>query len=351
MTGLLDSMHRRAFFIAAVSCTILGVFRLSDRGNDPYDGYATDGNNTVTQVDAGGPAGRAGLKAGDRIRGIDGIPAEDARTRARRARPAIGQPTTLEVERGGAGSSDAPPFSLSLSFTHAAPPGDFAARNFAGFLIGLCFVLCGLAACFKVPSRSGRILALAGLCLGAAFLGFPYFSSYSVRLLAQAILGLALVLGFASLFHFMLEFPKPKAFLRRKHALTGIYGPALLIALYLLILVIVQPPSSSALSRWSNLLFGLFLVAYFGGAAAAMAHSYLKATPAERAHYGLRIQLAGILLGILPIAVEVVLRILMPMLVLPGSDLYFLTVAFIPVALVTAILRQQHGARLSVREA
>jgi membrane-associated protease RseP (regulator of RpoE activity) len=224
MTGMLAGVYRRAFLAVAASFIILGMFRLFDRGNEPYDGYATDGSGTVIQVDGGGPAGRAGLKAGDRIRSVDGIPAEDTRARARRARPAIGESTTLEVERGGAGASDAPPSSFRLSFTHAAPPGNFAAMNTAGFLIGLCFVLCGLAACFKVPSRSGRILALAGLCLGSTFLGFPYSSSYSVRLLAQAVMGLVLVLGFASLFHFLLEFPRPKAFLRRKYALSAVTG-------------------------------------------------------------------------------------------------------------------------------
>lgn len=343
--------HRSIFLTAAVLCTILGVFRLFDRGNDPYDGYATDGNNMVIRVDADGPAERAGLRVGDHIRSIDGIAVEDAHARFQQGRPRIGQPATLQIERGGAGQSDTPPSALSLSFTHAAPPGDFAARNLAGFLIGLCFMVCSLAACFKVPNRNGRVLALAGLSLGATFLGFPYFSSYSMRLLAQAILSLVLVLGFASLFHFMLEFPKPKSFVRRKYALIVIYGPALFITLFLLFLVVVQPPATGALNWWSNLLLGLFLVAYFGGAAVAMVHSYLRATPAERAHYGLHIELAGVVLGILPVTLDVLFRIFNPTVILPGSDFYFLTVVFIPVALVTVVFRQQRGAGLSVSEA
>ena len=72
-----------------------------------------------------------------------------------------------------------------------------------------------------------------------------------------------------------------------------------------------------------------------------MLHSYLKATSLERARYGLRIELAGILLGILPVTIEVVFRIIMPRLVLPGADFYYLTVVLIPVALVMAIMRQR----------
>lgn len=350
MTGSVAGRHRSVFLIAAVFCTIMGIFRLSDRGNDPYDGYVSDGNYRIIRVDAGGAADRAGLQVGDRIRRIDGIEVEDTRARNRQAPPAIGQPTTLEIERGGAGSSDTPPSSLSLSFAHGTPPEDFAARNLAGFLIGVCFMLCGAAACFTVPSRSGSTLALAALCLGATFLGVPRFSSYSLRMLAPAIVGLALLLGFTSLLHFMLEFPKPKAFLRRKHAPAAIYGPALLMAIYMLFLVIVQPPATGTLNRWSTLLFGVFILAYFGGAAVAMAHSYGKATPDERWHYGLHIELAGILLGILPISLEVLFGLVVPTLVLPGSDFYYLTIVFIPVALVAAIYRQERSARLAVSE-
>ena len=351
MTGLLAGRYRAVFLVAAVLCTVTGIFRLFDKAKDPYDGYVTDGNNMVIRVDTGGPAEGAGLKVGDRIRSIDGIAVEDTRALSRQPRPLIGQSTTLEIERGGADSSGAAPSSLNLSFAHGAPPGDFWARDLAGFLIGLCFLLCGMVACFKVPSRSGRILALAGLCFGAAFLGTPYFSSYSVRRLAQAIIGLALVLGFASLFHFMLEFPKPTAFLGRKYARIAIYGPALFIASFLLFLVIVQPPATGALNRLSNLLFGLFVVAYFGGAAAAMTHSFVKANPAERTHYGLRIELAGILFGIIPITMEVLFSVIMPSLLLPGSDFYYLTVGFIPIALVMAIFRQQRSAGPSTSEA
>jgi hypothetical protein len=350
MTNYFAEKYRTSFLIAAALIVILGIFRLFDQGNEPYDGFFTDGNNTVIRVDAGGPAERAGLKVGDNIRNIDGIPVEDTRARAQQDRPRIGQATTLAVERRGESASDGTLSVRSLSFNHAAPPRDYAARTFAGFLIGLGFLLCGLVACLKVPSRSGKILALAGLCLGASFLGTPHFASNSVRQLVQAILGLILVFGFASLFHFMLEFPKPKAFLRRKHALMILYGPAFVVAVYMLFLVIVQPRATSALNQWSNLLFGLFLVAYFGGAAVAMLHSYLKATSLERARYGLHIELAGILLGILPVTIEVVLRIPMPRLVLPGADFYYLTVVLIPVALVTAILRQRRAAGLPVDE-
>ncbi len=343
MTVYPTGKHRAFHLIVAALLVVLGVFRLADKRNDPYDGYLTDGTNTVVRVDAGGPAELAGLRVGDRIRSTDDVFVEDNRARARQDRARIGEETTLVVESSGDRAFDKSPATRSLSFKHAAPPADYAPRYFAGFLIGLCFLLCGLMAGQRVPTRSARALVLAGFCLGATFLGTPYFNSYPVRKLAQALLGVALVTGFAALFQFMLEFPKPKSFLRRKHALKILYGPAVLIALFLLFLVIVQPRGTGALNQWSNVLFGLFLVVYFGGAAAAMLHSYLKASPLERARYGLHLEMVGILFGVLPVTIEILLGVLVPKLSLPGSDFYYLTVAFIPIALFLAMSRQRRA--------
>jgi hypothetical protein len=348
MTRHMADRYRTVFLIAAAVFVILGTFNLLDQGNNPYDGYVTDGNNTIIRVDAGGPTERAGLKVGDRIRSIDGIPVEDTRIFVQQGRPRIGQATTLVVERREGGAADAIPSVHSLNFDHAAPPGDFAARSFAAYLIGLCFIICGLVAYFKVPNRSGTLFALTGLCLGASFLGTPYFSSNAVRTVVRGVLSIIVVFGFVFLFHLMLEFPKRKALLCKRHALKLLYAPALLVALFLLFLVVVQPQATSSLNQWSNLLIGLFIVAYFGGAAVAIIHSYAKATSPERAQYGLHIELAGILLGVLPVTIALVFRILVPRLALPGSDFYYLTVIFIPIALVTAILRQLRAAALPV---
>jgi hypothetical protein len=160
----------------------------------------------------------------------------------------------------------------------------------------------------------------------------------------QSFLSIVVVLGFASLLHFVLESPKRKALLRQRHAMMLLYGPALMVALYLLFLIVVRPPATSGLNQLSNLLIGLFVVTYFGGAAIAMTHSYVTATPQERSGYGLNIELVGILIGILPVTIGLLLRVLAPSLALPGVEFYFLSVIFIPIVLVVAVLRQAPAA-------
>lgn len=184
-----------------------------------------------------------------------------------------------------------------------------------------------------------------------AVLGTPHFASNAVRTAVRGVLSLIVVLGFAFLFHLMMEFPKRKALLRREHAIRLLYAPPLLVALYLFFLIVVQPRATSGLNQLSNLLIGLFVVLYFGGAAVAVVHTYAKATPSERAEYGLHIELAGILMGILPVTIASVFRILVPSLALPGSNFYFLTLILVPIALVTAILRQRRGLASPVGQA
>jgi membrane-associated protease RseP (regulator of RpoE activity) len=113
MTGHMADRYRTVFLIAAAVFVILGTFNLLDQGDNPYDGYVTDGNNTIIRVDAGGPTERAGLKVGDRIRSIDGIPVEDRRIFVQQGRPRIGQATTLVVERRRRGT-------LSMKFVYGA---------------------------------------------------------------------------------------------------------------------------------------------------------------------------------------------------------------------------------------
>ncbi len=137
----------------------------------------------------------------------------------------------------------------------------------------------------------------------------------------------------------MLEFPKQKALLRKKHALKILYAPALLLSIFLLFLSVVQPRATSGLNQLTILLSGLFIVGYFGGVAVMLTHSYVRATPQERSQYGLHLVLGGILLGIIPVTVAVVFRILAPKLVLPGSNYYFLTILLVPAALIAAIMR------------
>ncbi len=209
----------------------------------------------------------------------------------------------------------------------------------AGFIIGLCFVGFGLLAYTRAPSRASLLLALTGLCLGLAFLGGPYIASYALRTIVQAVVLMLIVLGFATLLHCVAEFPKPKAILQRPQMTKVLYAPAALIALLFLWLIIFEPRGTGTLNNVVNVLIGIFVVGYFGLSLVALIHSFVKATPEERATYGLNLLLAGVIIGLAPVTITSLIQIFAPSVVPPGVDFYFLTMVLIPISLALAVMR------------
>ena len=330
--------YRIPFFTVGILIAIWGILGLTDLSKVPYTGYQDDGNNTVIRIYAESPAEHAGLKVGDYIRSIGGISVEDSSALAHREWAKIGEMRTFVVERHDkAGEA---PVTKSIDLTYASLPDRNVALGYASVLIGFCFLGCGLIACLKVPAKSGTLLALVGICFCSALSNGPYISWFFVRGLVGSIQTLLVLLGFAFLLHYMLETPKQKQFLQRKHALKIIYAPAVLMTLFVLFLIIAQPRATSGLNQLSNILIGLFFVAYFGCALAAMIRTYTKATHQERAAYGLNIAMAGSLIGLLPVIIAAMIGVVAPKLVLPGGDFYFLTLILIPISLTMAMMRQ-----------
>ncbi|UCC49235.1 MAG: PDZ domain-containing protein [Gemmatimonadota bacterium] len=344
MVEVREARYKTPFLVLAVLFVLWGMFGAADLPNIPYAGYLTDGNNTVIQVEPSSPAEAAGLQVGDYITSIAGISVEDTRALARLQRAEVGDTRTLIVEQRAETELAARPEGLpsrSVELAYSAQPGRDLLLGIAGIFIGLCFVVFGLGAYMRAPTRSATLLALTGLCLGITFFAGPYLQSFTLRTIAAALQLVIIIFGFAFLLHFMLEFPEPKALLAKKHTTKVLYAPALLIALFALFLIILQPAGTSTLNVLIRSLFGLFVVVYFGLALWAMIHSFVKASPRQRSGYGLNFMLAGVIIGLLPVTIASLLGVLAPRVVLPGYNFYFLTLVLIPIALASAVVKTE----------
>ena len=330
--------YSTAFLIIGALFVIWGILGVLDQPNVPYSGYSAT-NNTVTRIYPGSPAEQAGLRVGDHITSIGGISVQDSRARRQRERAVIGSTRTFIVEPR-LGAAGAPSASRSVDITYTALPGRDSALRYASFIIGLCFVVWPLGAYLKVVGKSATLLALVGLCLSIGSFSGPYFSSYFLRLLANSVSIIIILLGFACLLHLMLEFPKRSAFLAKAHALKIVYGPAALIALFVLYFIIFSPLPTSTPNPLAIALIVIFLVAYFGLPAIAMVRSFVKATPEERSDHGLNFLLAAILIVLIPLTFAILIGIFAPRMVLPGSDFYSLTVVLVPIALAMAVRKK-----------
>jgi hypothetical protein len=325
-----------AFIIVGVLFVIWGILGLMDYPNVPYSGYTAQ-NNTVVRVYPGSPAQQAGLRVGDRIVSVDGIRADDVRAREERGRAAIGSTRTFVVAPAGdaAGAAAA---SRTLNITFTALPARNVALRYLNFVIGLCFVLCLVGASRRVAGQTGNLLALVGLCLGFLIFDAPYFASSSLRRAAASSELVIGVFGIACLLHLMLQIPRRSVFLDRAHALKAVYGPAAAVAGLVAYAAVFRPPA--AISTAVGMLLAVFAVAYLTLTAIALLRSFLKASPEERSESGLNSLLAGILIGVAPLILALLIAPFAPAVTLPGIDFYGLTLILIPIALSAAAKKQ-----------
>ena len=166
-----------------------GILTILDIGKRPYAGYNTDGNNTVTRVNAGGPAETAGLQAGDFIENINGISTENSAELIDLGRAAPGETRNFAVRRDGE--------QVQLDITYASLDTRNRNLSWAGTLIGFCYLGFCLAALMSGQNRATGVLAIMGIGIGLAFLSGPYFESAGLRSVINTLRNALVLTGIA----------------------------------------------------------------------------------------------------------------------------------------------------------
>ena len=326
------SKYKTLFIVMAIIIALLEIPGALDLRNVPYSGYWTDGNNTVIRVFPNSPAEKAGFKVGDVMLKNGGIDVKDTKAFMHRPRAKVGETRTYEFDRDGE--------TVNLDLVFAGLPAKNVVLSFAGTIIGFCFLIFGLWAYLKVQTKATTLLAAVGICLGLNFVDIPYIAAYTWRLIFASITSIFVIFSLAFLLHFMMVFPKAKAMLAKKSIKILLYIPPLLIALFVLFLIIIQPESTSGLNTFWNILFGVFVAGYLGLTAVALIHSYVKATAEERIVHGLNFMFYGTIIGLAPVIISAIIGIIAPKLVLPGVEFYFLTMVLIPISLALACTKR-----------
>lgn len=322
--------------LAAIVIVFAGVDAF-DLQNQTYTGLSTNPMNVVTRVRTGSPAEAAGFKSGDRILKNGGISVTDSKALSRRARPAVGESREYVVDRSGQ--------EQTLSLTFAREPQRQMLLGASSIVIGLCFLIFCLWPYFKHQNQATELLAAVGLCFGLFTIGPPYFDSYVIRTLFSILFLPLVIFGFAALLHFVLAFPKSKNWLERSNSLAVLYAPPLLLTAYIIFLIVMQPDATSTLNKVNQLLFGLFIIAYFGLSIIAMMHTFLKASAQERTEHGLNFMALGVFLALIFPVVSVAAGIVSPNTALPGSDFYGLAFILLPLSFGFAVLRSQNSGK------
>ncbi|MCG6956173.1 MAG: PDZ domain-containing protein [Gemmatimonadetes bacterium] len=331
-------MYPKRWIVPAALLFIWGIWGLADLGNTPDGGFAW-GNSEVISVDPGGPADLAGLKAGDRILTMDGIPPTDLDALRHQPRTEIGQTRVIMVERADEASGSTT--TEKVEITYARPPAGVGASDLVGGIIGLVFLLTGLFVFLKIPGKPSLLFAIVGFGFAAMLLPSPYIHPYGVRTLAANLFFLAFLTGFASLLHLLLVYPVRKRILEGKYMRWLIYLPVVAFALLGLINALVK----GGLGAPGALILGIVLIGYAVMALAALIHSFVTAAPKERSEMGLNLMLAGVLVGLIPITLMMVAGMFVRTDLIPGGRFLILSLVLIPISFGVALLK---GARASL---
>ena len=315
---------------------VLGALQVRD---EPYRGYRTHGDGVISQVAAGGPAERAGLKAGDRLIRVDGIDARDRRADEARVRVRIGQTQTIVVDRGGQ--------VVEGRLVVTGLPRADAAAYLVSVVTGLSFLACGLCAYVMAPRLATRLLAIAGVGVGGVFTEMPYFASPAARSIQETGLIVAGVLGFGALFHLILVLSGVRARRGRKAAVRAIYTSAAIVCAGKIVATGLAGGRRTDLADLTTTVSLVLILLYFCSTIVVFLIGYVGATRAQRTGRGLTGLAVGLLLGLAPM-VPTAIGLVAPAVVLPGSDYYDMVWVLIPFALTRAVVLQARSEQEAV---
>lgn len=337
-------MYPQRWIVPAALLVIWGLWGLMDLGDSPHGGFDWERSSVVIGVEPGGPADQAGLREGDRILTLSGIPPGDLGTLQRQPRTEIGGIQLLVVERTD--ETTGVTTTENIEITYSGLPTSERTFEIVGGVIGLVFLLSGLLVFLQAPSTPSLLFAIVGFGFAGMLLPSPYIGSYGLRIFTVLIFVVAFLTAFASLLHLLLIFPKRKRVMEKKHAGQLIYLPVAAFTLLGIILFLVEPPAESFLRISAAYVLGLIFLGYLVLSMVALIHSFVTAAPQERAEEGLNFMLAGVSIGLLPLTFMIVAGMFVRTDLLPGGDFIFLTLVLVPISFAFAMLK---GARVSLQ--
>jgi sigma-B regulation protein RsbU (phosphoserine phosphatase) len=291
---------------------------------------------SIARVSRGSPAEMAGLRKGDRIVSIDGIPCatfKDASDCMAGQRP--GETVTYGIVRNGQ--------EIIVPVVLANTPLSEIVRKLSVLVVGISFVAIGLLVYFKRSDRVALVFCLFCLAFGFFLTGIATAGpGPPAGLHRYAFSDLLELLPPVLFLHFFLLFPERRGILDRYPRLEYlIYAPAILlfaISVYFNIVVYsLGRGYGDALGVFRSVTaLHFFAFVILGLAAFFYAYRHVRAESMRRK---LHLVVWGTIVGIVPIVSITIILSIRPELEIPGETLAFLPLVLVPIAFGHAIVR------------
>lgn len=338
MTNASQTWQRNILLTAALAIVMYGLFSALDAPHYTYTGYSRRGS-TIVKVEGGSPAAAAGLRPGDTVDSVNGVPLR--RIGDLEHRLTTGEIWQLAVRRNGT--------ILTLNLTPTGQPAIEIIRARSRSFLGLCLVVFPLWAFLTSPGAATMLLAVAGLTFGFIAPWPPYVPPGILRRAGDATTVLALIIGMVAVVHFLLVFPFRGRFIERRWATWLLYAPAATMAIPSVGNVFL-PPSLRLSTRLLGAVSAVLILAYCVSAIVLLVQRYVTTPRAERSKHGLDLVLGSTLAVVVPFIVFAVGPVLWPAM-MNAHDAYFpyaaATFSVVPLAFSVAAARSARSTRTS----
>jgi hypothetical protein len=282
-------MINRLIRAGALLVATWGLLAVGEAGSRPWSGYTASHRHVVISVWPASPAQEAGILPGDRIIAInDRQVARPAELRGL-GRGAIGETRVLRLQRSGQ--------VLEAQLTYRQMPLTARIQAWLRVATALAFLAIGFLAWRERDGRMTRLLALAGIGFGLAFLPGPWSGPDWWRALLSAARAALVLAAIVALVGFVAGIPPRGDKVAGRGRLILLLLPA--VALWVLLSARALL-GGTALDTLSLIAVALVLSAYLLTATILFLRKYIRTAATERARLGLRVMLWGTLAGALP---------------------------------------------------
>ncbi len=324
---------RLGLIAGAILITVLDIAGISRLADTPYTGIRHN-NLVFFEFDDDSPNTSLQLVRGDEIIAVDGVPVRNINHfRYLTESPGSLDPQVYTLARGYS--------ILEVTVARIPLPAQKVFRRLAYSLAAFTFIFLGLVVILRRPDQLGLLFTVN--CLLIAFLMTirPVTSVPFFHLSGELVYDFLTVFFPAFFLHFFLIFPgkEIRAGSRRYVIQKALYIPPTLIFLALFVVAMLR--YSSGIQRGVvqalNGVTSIYWLLYMLASVFFFIRTYITADRIQRVKF--RIATIGLILGVMPLLLIMVIRFFFPGVKVPHEDASLIFLSFISASFAYAILR------------